>query len=209
MTFLTLVRHGTTEWIEQGRLHGRLDAPLSPRGRQEAKLVAEALANQRFDAFYTSPLGRAWETAGIIGQTIGLEAVPLNDLREMDFGWLEGGLWFNIANDTPIKRKLRSLWFALIMRMTGESRIRFSERVAGAAREIARRHPDQRVLVVIHMAVRNNMLARLVDSDPTAWRRYGNWPACALTEIELAPDGSARIICLNNDEHLANLRTNP
>jgi broad specificity phosphatase PhoE len=55
MTFLTLVRHGTTEWIEQGRLHGILDAPLSARGRQEANLAAAALAKQHFDAFYTSP----------------------------------------------------------------------------------------------------------------------------------------------------------
>ncbi len=48
MTFITLVRHGTTEWIEQGRLHGQLDAPLSARGRQEAELAARALAGQAF-----------------------------------------------------------------------------------------------------------------------------------------------------------------
>lgn len=206
MTFLTLIRHGTTEWIEQGRLHGRLDAPLSTRGRQEARLAAEALANQRFDAFYTSPLGRARETAAIIGQVIGLEPASLDDLREMDFGWLEGGRLFNFANDTPFKRKLRSNWITLVVRLTGESRTRFSERVARAAREIAQRHPGQRVLVMIHMAVRSNMLARLVDNDLKAWVRYDGWPACALTEIELAPDGKARIICLNIDSHLSKLR---
>jgi broad specificity phosphatase PhoE len=91
MTFLTFVRHGTTEWIEQGRLHGVSDAPLSLRGQQEARLAAQALADRHFDAFYTSPLGRARETAAIIGQAIGLEPIPLDGLREMDFGWLEGG----------------------------------------------------------------------------------------------------------------------
>jgi broad specificity phosphatase PhoE len=206
MTLLTLVRHGTTEWIEQGRLHGRLDAPLSPRGREEARLVAEALANQRFDAFYTSPLGRARETAAIISQVIGLEAMSLDDLREMDFGWLEGRYLFNVVNDTPLKRKLRSAWINLSVRLAGEPRIRFSERVAGAAREIARRHPDQRVLVVIHMAVRSNMLASLVDHDLKTWRRYGGWPACALTEIEMSSDGAARIVCLNIEDHLSKLR---
>jgi broad specificity phosphatase PhoE len=208
MTLLTLVRHGTTEWIEQGRLHGRLDAPLSPRGRQEAGLVAEALANQRFDAFYTSPLGRARETAAIISQAIGLEAMPMDDLREMDFGWLEGGRLFNFADDTPLKRKLRSSWITLAVRLSGEPRARFSARVAGAAREIARRHPGQRVLVLIHMAVRSNMLASLVDGDPEVWTRYDGWPACALTEFELDPDGKARMIYLNNDGHLAKLRNN-
>jgi broad specificity phosphatase PhoE len=110
------------------------------------------------------------------------------------------------VNDTPLKRKLRSAWINLSVRLTGEPRIRFSQRVAGAAREIALQHPDQRVLVVIHMAVRSNMLASLVDHEPKAWRHYGGWPACALTEIEIASDGTARIICLNIEDHLSKLR---
>lgn len=209
MTFLTLVRHGTTEWIEQGRLHGILDAPLSTRGRQEANLAAAALAKQHFDAFYTSPLGRARETASIIGQIIGLEPVPLEDLREMNFGWLEGGHLFNFAKDTPLKRALRSAWITLVVRLSGEPRTRFGERVAESAREIARRHPDQRVLVVIHMAVRSNMLARLVDGDPAAWVRYDGWPAGSFTEIELAPEGKARLIQMEISNHLSTLRSNP
>jgi len=208
MTFLTLVRHGTTEWIEQGRLHGISDAPLSARGRQEAKLAARALAGQRFDVFYTSPLGRARETADIIGQTIGLEPIPLDGLREMNFGWLEGGHLFNFAKDTPLKRALRSAWITLIVRLSGEPRTRFGERVAESAREIARRHPGQRALAVIHMAVRSNMLARLVDNDPAAWVRYDGWPAGSFTEIELASDGKANIIRLINDDHLSTLRNN-
>jgi broad specificity phosphatase PhoE len=209
MTFLTLVRHGTTEWIEQGRLHGVSDSPLSLRGRQEAKLAAGALAGQHFDAFYTSPLGRARETAAIIGQAIGLEPIPLDGLREMNFGWLEGGHLFNFAKDTPLKRTLRSAWITLIVRLSGEPRARFGERVAGTAREIAQRHPDQRVLAVIHMAVRSNMLARLVDDDSNAWVRYDGWPAGSFTEIELAPDGKTNIVRLKISDHLTILRSNP
>jgi broad specificity phosphatase PhoE len=209
MTFLTFVRHGTTEWIEQGRLHGVSDAPLSLRGQQEARLAAQALADRHFDAFYTSPLGRARETAAIIGQAIGLEPIPLDGLREMDFGWLEGGYLFNFAKDTPLKRALRSAWIAFIVRLSGEPRSRFGARVAGVAREIAQKHPDQRVLAVIHMAVRSNMLARLVDGDPNAWARYNGWPAGAFTEIELNSVGKAKIIRLNDSDHLKTLRSNP
>jgi probable phosphoglycerate mutase len=208
MTLLTLVRHGTTEWIEQGRLHGSLDAPLSLRGRQEAKLAAGALANQHFDAFYTSPLGRARETAAIISQIIGLDPIPLDGLREMDFGWMEGGKLFNFAKDTPLQRALRSAWIHIIVQLSGEPRTRFGERVAESAREMAQRHPDQRVLAVIHMAVRSNMLARLVDNDPSAWVNYDGWPACSFTEIELAPEGNTHIIRLNNNDHLTTLRSN-
>jgi broad specificity phosphatase PhoE len=207
MTRLTLVRHGTTEWMEQGRLHGVSDAPLSARGRQEAELAARALAGRRFDAFYTSPLGRARQTASIISRSIGLEAVPLDDLHELNFGWMEGGRLFNFAKDNPLRRALRSAWIHLIVQLTGEPRSQFGERVAGAACEIARLHPDQHVLAVIHMAVRSNMLARLVDGDPAAWVRYDGWPAGAFTEIELTPEGRARVINLNMRDHLDSLRS--
>ena len=209
MTLLTLVRHGTTEWIEQGRLHGILDAPLSLRGQEEAKLAAQALTGQHFDAFYTSPLGRARETATIIGQAIGLEPIPLDDLREMNFGWMEGGQLFNFAKDTPLKRALRSAWISFVVRLSGEPRSRLGERVEKAVREIAQKHPNQRVLAVIHMAVRSNMLARLVDGDPAAWVRYDGWPAGAFTEVELNSDGKAKIIRLNVIDHLKTLRNNP
>jgi probable phosphoglycerate mutase len=207
MTFLTLVRHGTTEWIEQGLLHGVSDSPLSLRGRQEAELAAWALTSQRFDAFYTSPLGRARATADIIGQAIGMEPVPLDGLREMNFGWMEGGRLFDLSEDTPLQRTLRSAWISLIVGLTGEPRRRFSERVASTVREIARQHPNQRVLAVIHMAVRSNLLAQLVDHDPSAWDRYDGWPAGAFTEIEVDPTGNGRLIRLNIDDHLEELRS--
>jgi broad specificity phosphatase PhoE len=176
------------------------------RGREEATLAGQALAGQHFDAFYTSPLGRARETAALIGNEIGLHADPLEGLREMDFGWLEGGRGFNFAKYSPLKRAVHSTWISLIAHLTGESRSRFGMRVAETAREIARQHPDQRVLMVIHMAVRSNMLARLVDGDSKAWIKYDGWPAGAFTEIELSSIGKARVISLNVDDHLQPLR---
>jgi probable phosphoglycerate mutase len=202
VTLLTLVRHGTTEWIEQGRLHGVSDSPLSARGVRESQLVAQALAGQHFDAFYTSPLGRARQTADIIAASIELEPVPLEDLREMNFGWLEGGHGFNFAKDPPVWREVRAAWIALAVQASGEPRRKFADRVAHAAREIAARHPGQRVLAVIHMAVRGNMLACLVDGDRRAYVRYDGWPACAFTELELTPEGRARIIRLSVSDHL-------
>jgi broad specificity phosphatase PhoE len=209
MTFLTLVRHGTTEWIEQGRLHGVLDSPLSARGRKESERAAAALSKEHFDALYTSPLGRARETAATIGKVLGLEPIPVDGLREMDFGWLEGGHLFNFAKDTPVKRLLRSAWIGLIARLSGEPRRKFGARVAAAARQLARQHPGQHIVAVIHMAVRSNLLARLIDDDPAVWVRYDGWPAGAFTEIELHPEGKARLIRLQASDHLTSVRSIP
>ncbi len=202
MTLLTLVRHGTTEWIEQGKLHGILDSPLSEKGYREARLATEALKGQRFDAFYTSPLGRARQTAEVIAEVVGLTPILMDDLREMDFGWLEGRHYFSLDNVPPLVRLLLAARFAAVVRISGEGRARFGQRVAGAAREIARKHPDQRVLAVVHMGVRNNILAYLVDGNPFAWKKYNGWPACAFTEIDISPEGPARLIRLLVDDHL-------
>ena len=39
-----LIRHGKTDWNEQGRLMGRNDIVLNDRGRAEVEAVAGALA---------------------------------------------------------------------------------------------------------------------------------------------------------------------
>ena len=206
MTHLTLVRHGTTQWMERGRLHGISDSPLSERGLQEAHRVAKRLAGKPFDAFYTSPLGRARQTAEIIGEAIGLEPVPLEGLRELDFGWMEGGPTFDFSKDAPLKRVLRSAWIESLVRLTGEPRPRFIRRVAETVKQIVERHPEGRVLIVTHSAVHSNLLGYFLHGDPSAWVKYDGWAPCAITELEVTPTGEARLISLNEREHLSDLK---
>jgi broad specificity phosphatase PhoE len=114
---------------------------------------------------------------------------------------MEGGPIFDFSEDPPLKRALRSNWFTMVLQLSGEAIRRFGVRVAQAAREIA----HQRVLLVVHNAVRNLILARLVDGDPGAYVRYDSWPACAYTEIEVTADGSARLLRLNVNDHLSSI----
>ncbi|MGV2983607.1 histidine phosphatase family protein [Microbacterium sp. AGC85] len=93
MTFITLVRHGQTDWNLDRRIQGSTDIPLNETGRGHARDAAALLTGTAHRAIYASPLVRAHETARIIAQTIGLaepELVP--DLREREFGEAEGML---------------------------------------------------------------------------------------------------------------------
>ena len=85
-----LVRHGESTWNSERRFQGTLDAPLSARGRAQASALAAGLADTRFDALYTSPLSRARDTAAACAERLGLEAVPLDELREICLGDWEG-----------------------------------------------------------------------------------------------------------------------
>ncbi|MBO9600363.1 MAG: histidine phosphatase family protein [Cohnella sp.] len=86
------IRHGVTEWNQLGKIQGVTDIPLSQAGIQQAKLLAERLANEsmRWDGIVTSDLDRAATTGRIIAQRLSLPVLTDARLRERSFGQAEG-----------------------------------------------------------------------------------------------------------------------
>jgi broad specificity phosphatase PhoE len=87
MNELWIVRHAPTEWSETGRHTSRTDVPLTESGRAAAAALAPALAQHRVALVLTSPRARALATASAAGFA---DAVVDDDLREWDYGELEG-----------------------------------------------------------------------------------------------------------------------
>lgn len=86
-----LIRHGETDWNQRSKIQGQADIPLNETGRNQAKLVAEEMANTHIDLAYTSPLRRAKETAEIF--LANKEDCPLRTnqlLKEISYGVGEG-----------------------------------------------------------------------------------------------------------------------
>ena len=63
---VALLRHGPTEWNEQGRIQGRIDIPLSEAGRAKMAALVPPEGFETARAF-SSPLLRARETAALMG----------------------------------------------------------------------------------------------------------------------------------------------
>jgi probable phosphoglycerate mutase len=93
-----LVRHGETEWSEQGKHTGSTDVPLTERGRERASGLRAALAGVAFDLVLTSPLQRARRTAELAGFP---DAEPTPDLVEWDYGDYEGRTTAAIHEERP------------------------------------------------------------------------------------------------------------
>lgn len=86
---LLLIRHGRT--AGNGRRYvGWEDVPLDEAGRAQADALAAALNHARIDAIYSSPLRRARDTAAPLAQARGLAVVARDELREIDYGALQG-----------------------------------------------------------------------------------------------------------------------
>jgi probable phosphoglycerate mutase len=96
---LWLARHGETEWARLGRHTSRTDVPLTAAGRDQAHALGRYLAGHAFSLVLTSPLVRATETAALAG--FADRALLDPDLREWDYGSLEGRLTDDIRTDYP------------------------------------------------------------------------------------------------------------
>ena len=85
-----LMRHGETEWNVARRFQGTTDIPLNENGRRLAGLTARALKDVPFDAAFSSPLARAYETAQIMLGDRQVEILKDPRLIELSFGEYEG-----------------------------------------------------------------------------------------------------------------------
>lgn len=83
-----LVRHGETEWSASGKHTGRTDIPLTARGEEAAHGIADRLQGLTFQAVWSSPSQRAFDTCRLAG--FGERAVKKANLQEWDYGVYEG-----------------------------------------------------------------------------------------------------------------------
>ena len=84
------LRHGESENVLT-RTAGVLPrAPLTEAGRRQARAAAEMLGGESVAAIYSSTAVRAVDTAGIIGELLGVETVSTTALLEVSIGGAEG-----------------------------------------------------------------------------------------------------------------------
>jgi len=93
-----LARHGETAWSLTGQHTGRTDIPLTPKGEDNARRLAERLGGLTFAHAFTSPLVRARRTAELAGFPA---AATDADLLEYDYGQYEGLRTVEIRQQRP------------------------------------------------------------------------------------------------------------
>lgn len=99
MRRIFVLRHGESEYNEQGLLCGHHDPPMTEKGEKQVATTARRMkrAGIVFDAIYSSPLVRAYRSAEIVADvTNGPAPVTWESLRERAYGVMEGKPWQDI-----------------------------------------------------------------------------------------------------------------
>lgn len=89
---LYFIRHGENQAnIDRIMSYKIVDYPLTPKGWQQAEYLAAWLADHQIAKVYSSPLQRAFQTAQVVQEQLGLPPVGvLEELRELNVGVLDG-----------------------------------------------------------------------------------------------------------------------
>ncbi len=195
---------------------GRIDMGLSPRGRRQARLLAQFLRARRIDAIYASPMKRVQQTLAPLLDTKPDAArrqpaatpqrrrrrlpnlpapVILPELREVDFGDWTGLSWEQVCEKFNL---LTHQWLEHIERGTapnGESGAALRARVEPCLRRIIAGHPGQTIAIFCHGGVARMILSILLKI-PLARTHIFEIDYASVTQIVLRPS-HAEIELLN------------
>ncbi|MDB5079891.1 MAG: hypothetical protein JWP00_1815 [Chloroflexi bacterium] len=173
---LILVRHGRTSHNLGLRLTGWGDPGLDERGLEQARAMAEKVtAEFKIEALYASPLQRARQTAGALTELTGLVPEIKEDLKELNFGEVEGMTIPEIKTHYPdLFKNWRSFDEPEFSWPGGETKMVFHTRVDRAIWEIilAEAGVHSNVGIVAHGGSLAGFFSELVSGQPFQWREF-------------------------------------
>lgn len=189
-TRILAIRHGETAWNVDTRIQGHIDIPLNDTGLQQARWLAEALAERdQVNAVYASDLLRAHVTAQTIAQAVGLAVTTHPGLRERHFGDFQGRTFVEIEAELPDHahhwRKRTPDWAPP---GAGESLIALRERVLATVDELAARHLGEQIVLVAHGGVLDALYRAATRLDVQAPRTW-QLPNTAVNRLLWTPEG--------------------
>ncbi|MFC8512385.1 histidine phosphatase family protein [Streptomyces sp. NPDC057257] len=198
MTTLLLARHGQTVWHAENRYAGASDVPLTDTGRAQAEALGRWAATHPVDAIWTSPLSRAVITAEPACHALALTPHRDPDLRECDFGALEGRTLAEFAAENPHAAHAFREDPVANPFPGAENPLTAAARGEAALRRIAAAHPGRRVLVVAHNTLLRLVLCTLLQIPPAHYRRvFPRLRNAAISELTVNDDGFAALLSLN------------
>jgi probable phosphoglycerate mutase len=185
---LVLVRHGLPV-----RSSDSADPPLADEGFEQARRVGRWLAEERFDAVFSSPMLRAVQTAEPFLALSGHELHRREGIAEFD---RDSGTYIPMEE---LKRDDYPAWLAMAQGDHGVDIGLFQQTVVAALEEIVETHPGKRVAVFCHGGVINVWTAHVLGMAP---RLFFEPTYTSVHRFMCARSGQKNVVSLNESAHL-------
>jgi 2,3-bisphosphoglycerate-dependent phosphoglycerate mutase len=193
---LLLVRHAQPVRVENST--GPADPELSETGRQQARLLATYLGDERLDAIVASPLRRAVQTAEPVAVQHGVAITVHDGLAEYD---RESGEYIPIeqlrAEGLP---GWQDVLTGNVHRAVGVDPYEFRAGVVDAVEDVIASHPGQTVVAVCHGGVINAYISHILHVEDPSGFFYPNYTS--IHRVAAARGGQRTVLSINETAHL-------
>lgn len=198
-----IVRHGQTNWNILGKTQGHGNSDLTAKGIEQAEELAKSMSeNYNIDYIFSSDLGRAVQTAEILGNSLNIEVEKTEALREMGFGKWEGLLIDEIKSQYA---DIYTSWRNephLAQIPEGETLHIIKERVDKFIDELNKKFNNKHIVLVTHSVTVRVMLLSFLNSGMENIYRIKQ-DNTALNIVEFRNYGPV-VIKMNDTTHIKN-----
>jgi broad specificity phosphatase PhoE len=200
MAKILLVRHGETEKNSSQRYWGRTDVNLGAVGLRQAEQLRDRLATEKINWIYSSEMLRAVLTTRTIASLHGLNIQLCPELREIDFGQIEGLDFKEVQEQFP---DVARMWIArdpALCYPGGESLKQLDSRLAGFSRRLAAHGENEVILVVAHSGILRTLICQMLGLETC--NRWNFRIDLASLSILDSYQGVSILSLLNDTSHL-------
>lgn len=201
ITRIFLIRHGATVLTAEDRFAGATNVQLSEDGRQQARRLADRLADIPVAAIYASPMDRTRETAEILAEPHRQKVQTRDGLREISHGHWEEMTRQDVEKNFPAEAAAWDEDPYTCAPEGGETGLAVTARALPALLEIVRAHPGEPVIVVSHKATIRLLLSSLLGFDPRRFRDNLDQDPAALNIVDFKDPVRARMMLFNDTSH--------
>jgi broad specificity phosphatase PhoE len=203
-TEVYLIRHADAlPGADEVALGGYDDQALSDLGRRQGQALAERMRGVPLQAVYSSPIGRAVQTARYITEVTGHAVVIEDGLREIALGPIGPEIESELTQEqmaTFLRDRLRDIAVVAVTSGTwasipgSEPAVDLRARITGTIDRLASRHPGGRIAVVSHGGAINAYYAAILGIQ----RDYF-FPAANTSISVVRVRGDQRLVLALND----------
>lgn len=187
-------------------MQGRKDSPLTEKGIKQANELAKRIKNINFNVIYSSPLGRAMETAKIIRAQRNTPIIKDDRLMEIDLGDWEG------LNEKEIKVKNSKELYnfgtnpKIYKPDNGEKFQQVKVRAVSLIKDIVNNCEGKKVLLVTHTITLKTIMAYF---ENTSLEKFWNSPyiyQASLSQVNINK-GNVKVILHGDYSHLTHINS--